>query len=136
MKSATYKPANSRVRVSGFSILELLIVVAIALILAGIMFPEFLRISYNIRLKNAAVNISGLIQQTRMLAARQNAIYTLNMTAAGGQACIDLNNNGTCEAGEPTIRFNSSVAPAATAPPGAYVLVGDTGGVVFTNGTT
>jgi prepilin-type N-terminal cleavage/methylation domain-containing protein len=133
---------NRAASARGVSLLELIIVVAIALILAAIIFPEFTRISYNIRLRNAATNISALMQRDRITAARQNAIYTVYMPTSGGKACIDLNNNSACDSGEPTITFNSTITPAAAAPTGgsgqptAYVLVGDTGTTVYTNGTT
>lgn len=138
MKTVSYKTVAARARARGFSLLELIIVVAVALVLAGIMVPEYLRISYNIRLKNAATNISALIQQTRILAIRQNATYTLYMPTSGGYVCIDLNNHGQCEAGDPTIYFSKTVGLASAAPTGsgAYSLAGDTGGTVYTNGTT
>ena len=126
----------------GFSLLEIIVVLAIMLLLAGVAFPIFTKISYNIRLKSAATNISGLMQQARILAARQNAIYTIAIPTAGGKACIDLDRNGTCGSGEPVILFNSNITPASGAPngsggqPSAYVLVGDTGTTNYDNATT
>jgi prepilin-type N-terminal cleavage/methylation domain-containing protein len=129
----------------GFSLLEIVIVMAVMLCLAGVAFPIFTRISYNVRLKSAAVNLSGLMQQARILAARQNAVYTVVIPSTGGQACINLNPgvNSTCDSTEPLIRFNSNVTPAAGAPngsgatPTAYILSGDTGtGTPYDNATT
>ena len=129
----------------GFSLLEIVIVMAVMLCLAGVAFPIFTRISYNIRLKSAAANLSGLMQQARILAARQNAVYTIVIPSTGGQAFINKNpgTNSTWDSGEPLIRFNSNVAPATAAPdgssgtPSAYVLAGDTGtGTTYDNATT
>ena len=126
----------------GFSLTEIIVVLAIVMTLAGVAFPIFTKISYNIRLKSAATNISGLMQQARIQAARQNAVYTLAIPTAGGQACIDLNRDGTCQSTDPVIRFNSNITPAAAAPdgtggtPSAYVLVGDTGTTNYDNATT
>ena len=146
MKSTPYTRNRSITPSSGVSLLELLIVCAVTLILAGIIAPEFLRISYNIRLKDAASNISALVQQARILAARQNTTYTMAYTTGSNHtadsACIDLNLNGTCDSGEPLITFSSTIHLATAAPdgtsgqPSAYVLVGDTGNTVYTNGTT
>jgi prepilin-type N-terminal cleavage/methylation domain-containing protein len=127
----------------GFTLTEIIVVLAIVMTLAAITFPIFTRISYNIRLKSAAVNISGLMQQARILAARQNVVYTIAIPVAGGQACIDLNGDGSCPSTLPNIRFNANVKPATGAPSGSggaptpYVLSGDTGGTPnYDNATT
>jgi Tfp pilus assembly protein FimT len=126
----------------GFSLTEIIVVLAIVMTLAAVAFPIFTKVSYNVRLKSAAVNVSGLMQQARILAARQNAIYTIAIPATGGKACIDLNLDGACQSTEPVIMFNSNITPATGAPdgtggtPSAYVLVGDTGTTNYDNATT
>jgi len=119
----------------GFSVLELVIVCAVALCLAAIMAPEFLRISYDIRLKSAATNISGLMQEARILAAKNNKIYTISFpSGGGGQACIyDVTASpAACVTNQITVTLNPNISPASAAPTGAtgqptaYVLVGDT----------
>jgi len=131
----------------GFSLLELTIVLAVGLCVMAIAVPYFLQASYDIRLKAAAADLSGLIQEARILAARRNAIDTVayrNVTGAD-EAYVDLNNNGQWDAGpppEPIITFRTTISPAAGAPSGTneqptpYVLVGDTAGVVYNNATT
>ena len=141
MEIACPRAANS-VGNRGFTLTELVIVCTVALFLMAIATPEFLKISYNIRLRNAATNIAALMQQARITSARKNAVYTIYYPTTGGNACIDLNNNGSCDAGEPVVAFSSTITQAAAAPtggpgqPSAYVLVGDTGTTVYTNGTT
>lgn len=128
----------------GFSLLELMIVIAISITVVAFATPSFLSAYYNIRLKSAASNLSGLMQQARIQAARQNATYTVayNTTSSPQQAFIDFNNNGAHDAGEPVITFNSSIAmsttgaPSGAGAPSSYVLVGDTAGTTFTNTTT
>jgi len=143
MREEYIKRSRGNAASKGFSLLEIVIVMAVMLCLAGVAFPIFTKISYNVRLKSAAVNLSGLMQQARILAARQNAVYTVVIPNSGGQACIDLNRDGACQSGEPVITFNSNVTPAAAAPngsggtPTAYVLSGDTGtGTPYDNATT
>jgi prepilin-type N-terminal cleavage/methylation domain-containing protein len=126
----------------GFSLTEIIVVLAIVMTLAAVAFPIFTKISYNVRLKSAATNLSGLMQQARILAARQNAVYTVVIPNTGGKACIDLNLDGACQSTEPVIIFNSNITPATGAPngtggtPSAYVLVGDTGTTNYDNATT
>jgi len=128
----------------GFSVLELLIVVGIGITIVAIAMPSFINTFYSIRLKSAASNLSALMQQARIQAARQNKIYTIayNTGASPQQACIDLNNNGTCDPGETIITFTLSIsmsttgAPAGAGAPPAYVLVGDTAGTTYDNTTT
>jgi type II secretory pathway pseudopilin PulG len=130
---------------SGFTVTEIIVVLAIVMCLAGVAFPIFTKISYSIRLKSAATNLSGLMQQARILAARQNGVYTIVIPNTGGQAFINLNPgiNTTWDSGEPRITFNSNITPAAGAPDGsggtptAYILAGDTGtGTPYDNATT
>jgi len=133
--------------VGGFSLLELLIVVAIVIIIAATAIPTFLTAYYNTRLKSAISDVSGFMQTARIRAARQNATYTIQYRSTGAteEAYLDLNNNGQWDAGpplEPELTFAPSITPAAGAPTGAggtptpYVLVGDTAGVTYDNTTT
>lgn len=143
-KSASGRPFRSRS--GGFSLMELLIVVGIGLTIVAIGMPLFMQGLYNIRLKSAASNLSGLMQQARIQAARQNRIYTIayNPPTSGTtqQACIDANFNNACDPGEIVINFSRSVsmsttgAPTGTGAPPAYVLVGDPSTTNYTNTTT
>lgn len=144
MREEYTKRSRGNAASKGFSLLEIVIVMAVMLCLAGVAFPIFTKISYNVRLKSAAVNLSGLMQRARILAARQNAVYTVLIPSTGGKACINLNPgiNSTCDSTEPVITFNSNVIPATGAPngsggtPTAYVLSGDTGTTNYDNATT
>ncbi|MGE5083476.1 MAG: Tfp pilus assembly protein FimT/FimU [Acidobacteriota bacterium] len=124
----------------GFSLLELLIVVGIGITIVAIAMPSFINAFYSIRLKSAASNLSSLMQQARIQAARQNKIYTIAYKTTPPQACIDTNTNGTCEAGETVITFTQSISmstgvPSGAGAPPAYVLVGDTAGTIYDNAT-
>lgn len=124
----------------GFTLLELILVCAVALCLAAIATPSFLRISYNIRLRSAATNLSALMQNARIAAAKNNAVYTISMGT--NTACAFNVSSGACDPRLPQITFSSTIALAAAAPTGssgqptAYTLVGDTNGNTYTNGTT
>jgi prepilin-type N-terminal cleavage/methylation domain-containing protein len=144
MREEYTKRSQGNAASTGFSLTEIIVVLAIVMCLAGVAFPIFTKISYNIRLKSASTNISGLMQQARILAARQNAVYTVVIPSTGGQAFINLNpgTNSTLDSNEPVIRFNSNITPATGAPngsggtPSAYVLSGDNSGTSYDNATT
>jgi prepilin-type N-terminal cleavage/methylation domain-containing protein len=144
MREEHTKRSRGNAAAKGFSLLEIIIVMAVMLCLAGVAFPIFTKISYNVRLKSAATNLSGLMQQARILAARQNVVYTVIIPSTGGKACInDPTLNSVCDSNDQVIQFNSNVTPAAAAPDGSggtpspYVLAGDTGtGTPYDNATT
>jgi len=126
----------------GFSLLELLIVVGISITIVGIAMPSFINAFYSIRLKSAASNLSSLMQQARIQAARQNKIYSIayDTTSSPQKACIDLDNSGTCDPGETVIMFTLSISmstgvPSGAGAPTAYVLVGDSAGTTYDNAT-
>jgi prepilin-type N-terminal cleavage/methylation domain-containing protein len=135
----------------GFSLLELMIVVAITMTVMAIGIPKFLTAYYTIRLKAACADLSGLMQKGRIQAARENAIFSVNYRISTvQQAFVDMNNDGAwnnpkptingVQQSEPIISFGQSVTVPASAPSGsgappAYVLVGDTAGVAYDNAT-
>ena len=118
----------------GFSLPELCVVVLIALIIAAIAIPNAITAWYDMQLRSTSSEVASLMQQTRMLAAKKNATYSIRYKVNSGvqQIYIDLNNNGTLDAGEPYIDLGRQITAAAGAPsggsgqPSAYVLTGDT----------
>jgi prepilin-type N-terminal cleavage/methylation domain-containing protein len=64
----------------GFSLVELLIVVAIILVVSAMALPSMARGITTIRLRGAANTISGMIQKTRIEAVRTNRIMVLRQT--------------------------------------------------------
>ena len=136
----------------GFSLLELMIVVAITMTVMAITVPKFLTAYYTLRLKAACSDLSGLMQKGRIQAARENAVFQIAYTTASPQtAFVDMNNdqawnnpkptvNGVTQS-EPGIFFAPTITMSAGAPSGAgappaYVLVGDTSTTNYDNATT
>jgi prepilin-type N-terminal cleavage/methylation domain-containing protein len=78
-QSATHKHKEDR----GFSLLELLIVVAILVIVAAIAVPRVMSTISDVKMRYVAQNLSGLLQSARMQAVRTNTFYMVQPTTMG-----------------------------------------------------
>lgn len=118
----------------GFSVVELIVVLLVALIIAAIALPNMISAWYDIQLRGSASQVADLFQQARMLAAKNNTTYSVRFQVTNGvqRVFIDLNNNGAWDVGEPAIDLGRQIVGAAGAPgggnglPNNYVLPGDT----------
>jgi len=143
-----------RKREGGFSILEIVIVVFVVLVVMAVAVPNVMVAVANVRLRASAGDLAGLMQQARMMAAKNNPqnppVYAILYGVKNGRqiAYIDLNGDGNWSSsvtvngvtlGEPLVEFSGTVVPAAGAPtagagvPGPYVLAGDTGSGSYDN---
>lgn len=128
----------------GFSLIELLIVVFVVMVVAAIAIPNVLVAVSNLRLRTSAGALSGLLQQARILAAKNNATYAVRYGTLNGArvAYIDLNGNASFDTNEPLVQFSGTTVAASGAPSGgggqasAYVLTGDTGTGSYDNTST
>jgi prepilin-type N-terminal cleavage/methylation domain-containing protein len=142
----------------GFTLVELMLVVFVMSIIAAFAVPNVLLTVSNMKLRGAASDLAGLMQQARILAAKNNPqnppVYPIRYAVVNGAqiAYVDMNNNGTWDpsitvnnagVSEPIVGFTTSVTPAAGAPSGSggqptpYVLVGDSStGQPFNNTNT
>jgi prepilin-type N-terminal cleavage/methylation domain-containing protein len=102
----------------GFSLLEMVIVVAIIMIMAAITIPIMASTISNIKLHYAAVDFSGLLQKARMEAVRKNSFYpVLPTTVSSGDNgyFADIKpKNGNYDAGEPVIELGRVTVQAGT----------------------
>src|SRR5882762_9269111 len=89
-----------RGRTSGFSLLEIVIVVFVILVVTAIAVPNVLLAVANVRLRSSAGDLAGLMQQARMMAAKNNPqnppVYAILYGVKNGRqiAYIDLNGDG------------------------------------------
>jgi Tfp pilus assembly protein FimT len=144
MKKLCRKNRKQRVRMRGFSLLELLIVVFVVMVVAGIAIPNILLAVSNVRLHASAGDLGGLLQNARILAAKNNTTYTVRYGTRSGAniAYVDLNGNGSFDTGEPLMQFSGTTVSVSGTPsgnngqPSAYILVGDTGSGSYDNTKT
>ena len=64
-------------KTSGFSLIELMIVVAIIMVVSAMALPSMARGITTIRLRGAATTIAGMVQKARIEAVRTNRIMVL-----------------------------------------------------------
>jgi prepilin-type N-terminal cleavage/methylation domain-containing protein len=149
MTSSAFSSRRESSAQQGFSLIELLSVVAILITVIAFALPNIMQALYGFKLRTSASDLAGLMQQARILAAKNNATYVIRYTTISGKQAVYIDGvvgaspNGSYDNGEPIIYFTSSVTPAAGAPsgsggqPAAYVLAGDTGtGTAYDNATT
>lgn len=108
--------AKSRERFAsqaGFTLTELLVVVAIISIVVGLSIPNFTRSIDNARLKAATQQLAAVYQNARLRATQNNTPYEVLLSApraSASQVCIDLDGDGVCGAGDPVTVFRSQVS--------------------------
>jgi type IV fimbrial biogenesis protein FimT len=96
----------------GFSLIEMVIALAMILILGAIFTPSVSNAISMIKLRYSASGLSGLIQKARIEAARKNTFYSIEQTtmSAGMVAYyIDLDKNNTLTAGDPLVELGDQV---------------------------
>lgn len=88
----------SRCPSHGFSLIELMITLAVFILLAGILLPNFLAWLPNYRLSNAAMELHSNLQKARLLAIQRgrsvDVVFVAGTSGALGSYFIDIDQNG------------------------------------------
>jgi prepilin-type N-terminal cleavage/methylation domain-containing protein len=103
---------KTRNRDRGFTVLELVIVVAVALVLAAIAVPRVMSIVSDISLRYAATDMSGLLQTARIQAIKKNTFFGVQPTVLSNNATgyyVNVQPGGTYVVGDPLIPIDQPV---------------------------
>src|SRR5215831_7592219 len=97
-------------RQTGFSMLEIMVVVAILLIVAALAVPMMSRTIANYRLDAGGHSTASLIQQARLLAVKTNQVYYVNTDTSGTPNFVYIRQDtGGRQTGDPTISISNDL---------------------------
>lgn len=99
---------------AGFSLLEMVIVVAILMVIAAMAIPKIMTNVADIRLRGAVNSASGIIQDGRMMAIKDNVLRKVKYSNTNGVVYIDLDDNGSPTTTEPQVQMGTTVLAAST----------------------
>lgn len=124
-------PQRRNAPTRGFTLVELLIVIAISVILAAIAAPSFLNMIRNMALTGAASELVSGLQFARAEALRSNSmlLFTLD-TNRTWRIVRDANGNGGHDAGEEVLRegsYSSNIDPVDPGKPVPRVIFTSSG---------
>jgi Tfp pilus assembly protein FimT len=105
---------------TGFSLAELIIVVAIIMVVAGLSIPSLSRAIDNSRLKGATQMLAAVYQDSRLRATQNDTSYEVLVSPSGtspARACIDLDGDGACGATDVVTQFPSKIKLSNTGIP-------------------
>ena len=97
---------------SGFTLAEMIVVVAIILVVGGMAIPNLTRAIDASRIKGSAQALAAAYQDARIRATQKDTSYQVLISPPGispAQICIDLDGDGTCSAGDPVTTFPAQV---------------------------
>jgi prepilin-type N-terminal cleavage/methylation domain-containing protein len=111
-----FMKTNKRHGQAGFSMIEMLIVLAIIMIISAMAMPNIINSVQIMRMRSTLTEITGLYQQTRRLAVRDSKIYPVRTTLLTGKLTFyaDLNNDSNYAAGEPAVALPDGMSIVAT----------------------
>ncbi len=97
--------------VAGYSLVEMMMTLAIGLILLSVAMPMMIGAIQSYRLNSAAQQVANLIDLTRYTAIRNNKVTSLQSTVQNGTNIlyIDLNGDGQMQANEPRVMLPSDI---------------------------
>ena len=122
-------PANGTSS-GGFTIVELVVSIAVILIITGVALPSFLQSYRTYQLSDAASKAANLLKLTRFEAIRRNTPVSCQIRQAGSATnfWVDSNGNASMDVGETQVVFTGTVGPiSAGAAPGTGALAAAVG---------
>jgi prepilin-type N-terminal cleavage/methylation domain-containing protein len=97
---------------SGFSLAEMIVVVAIILVVGGMAVPNLTRAVDASRIKGSTQALAAAYQDARIRATQKDTSYQVLISPPGispAQICIDMDGDGACSTGDPVTTFPGQV---------------------------
>jgi prepilin-type N-terminal cleavage/methylation domain-containing protein len=130
-KKPSLKLRNFRKSDGGFSLTELVVALAVALILAGIGMPTFLRAYHSYQLTNAANQVADMLRLTRYEAIRWNTQVNCMIQTSPTDATMtnlySVLQNGNPDPGQKSVVLQSWGNIVGTGVPGGLQAAANTG---------
>jgi len=101
---------------TGFSLIELAIVLAIMLVVAAITLPNLPAMLESIKVRGVAQDLASFYQEARMRAIQDDGYYEVIVTANPSGAFLDLGGNGQAT-GNPVFQLPAEISLDNTAAP-------------------
>lgn len=124
---ATMMDSKIQKKTQGFSLLELMIVLAVTVILGAIAVPKMMATFNDIRLRYVATNLSGLLQSARMQSVRRNTFFSIQPGVQAGGPIYYIDKPGTAYAAGDTM---VSIDPAVTITQGPITAAPNSGAFI------
>src|SRR5947209_6200174 len=97
-------------RQAGFSMLELMVVVAIVLIVAALAVPMMNRTIANYRLDAGGHSTTSIVQQARLLSVKTNQVYYVKTDTSGTPNYVySRRDTGARQEGDPSISLSTDL---------------------------
>ena len=93
----------------GYSLIEMVMTLAVGLILASVALPTMISAIQSYRLNSVSQQIASLIELTRYTAIRHNSVIRSRTTPDNTVFFIDVNGNGNLDPGEPMVMLPSDM---------------------------
>ena len=91
---ATMLNTKTQKKTQGFTLLELMIVLAVTVVLGAITVPTMIATFNDIKLRYVATNLSGLLQSARIQAVRTNSFYSIQAGVQAGNPIYYIDKPG------------------------------------------
>lgn len=128
MPQKTFRSKNGLRRMRGFTLIEIIVVLAIIMIITAVATPSFVRTIQNYRLTDVATQVTGNLKSARFEAIKRDALVDWKISQTGNTTTVwvDPDRDGVFDGNDKGAIFNTdiNVVAAANAPPGLSGQVG------------
>jgi prepilin-type N-terminal cleavage/methylation domain-containing protein len=125
MKQCAKYASLCRSRKNGFSLVELVLSLAVLLVITTLAVPVVVRSLQTYQLNSTASQLAGMLKYTRFGAIRQNTPVSCQIAQQGANwlVWVDLNGNGVADTTEPQmiVSGSSTLLPASSVPSTATI---------------